>query len=484
MKIAELSIRRPVLATVMNLLLILVGIIAYQTLPVREYPNIDVPVVSVETAYAGANASIIETQVTQILEDSLSGIEGIDYMTSISRSEKSQITLTFKLDRDADAAASDVRDRVGRVRGQLPDDIEEPVVAKVEADAQPIIWLAFSSDRHSELEITDIAERQVKDPLQTVNGVASVRVVGERRFAMRIWLDRTRMAAFSVTPQEVEAALRSQNVEIPAGRIESKDRELTVLTQTDLNTPEQFENIILRDEAGYLVRLGDVASVEIGPEDDRIISRFKGKTAVALGVVKQSTANPLDVSAGIRERMAELEDKLPAGVQVNVAYDSSIFIQKSIDSVYTTIIEAVVLVILVIFLFLRNLRATLIPLVTIPVSLIGAFAIMSLFGFSVNTLTLLALVLAIGLVVDDAIVVLENIYRHIEEGMQPIEAAFVGMKEIGFAVVAMTMTLAAVFAPIAFTEGRTGKLFSEFALTLAGAVVVSGFVALTLSPMM
>ena len=484
MKIAELSIRRPVLATVMNLLLILVGIIAYQTLPVREYPNIDVPVVSVETAYAGANASIIETQVTQILEDSLSGIEGIDYMTSISRSEKSQITLTFKLDRDADAAASDVRDRVGRVRGQLPDDIEEPVVAKVEADAQPIIWLAFSSDRHSELEITDIAERQVKDPLQTVNGVASVRVVGERRFAMRIWLDRTRMAAFSVTPQEVEAALRSQNVEIPAGRIESKDRELTVLTQTDLNTPEQFENIILRDEAGYLVRLGDVASVEIGPEDDRIISRFKGKTAVALGVIKQSTANPLDVSAGIRERMAELEDKLPAGVQVNVAYDSSIFIQKSIDSVYTTIIEAVVLVILVIFLFLRNLRATLIPLVTIPVSLIGAFAIMSLFGFSVNTLTLLALVLAIGLVVDDAIVVLENIYRHIEEGMQPIEAAFVGMKEIGFAVVAMTMTLAAVFAPIAFTEGRTGKLFSEFALTLAGAVVVSGFVALTLSPMM
>ncbi len=484
MKIAELSIRRPVLATVMNLVLILVGVIAYQTLPVREYPNIDVPVVSVETLYPGAKASIMESQITQILEDSLSGIEGIDYMSSISRSQTSQITLTFKLDRDADAAASDVRDRVGRVRGQLPDDIEEPIVAKVEADAQPIIWLAFSSDRHSALEITDIAERQVKDPLQTVGGVANVRVVGERRYAMRIWLDRTLMAAFSVTPQEVEAALRSQNVEIPAGRIESQQRELTVLTQTDLNTEDQFEDIVLRNEEGYLVRLKDVATVEIAPEDERIISRFKGKSAVALGVVKQSTANPLDVSSGIRQRMAELEDKLPEGMQVNIAYDSSIFIQKSIDSVFTTIIEAVLLVVIVIFLFLRNIRATLIPLVTIPVSLIGAFAIMSLFGFSVNTLTLLALVLAIGLVVDDAIVVLENIYRHIEEGMEPMAAAFKGMKEIGFAVIAMTFTLAAVFAPIAFTEGRTGKLFSEFALTLAGAVIVSGFVALTLSPMM
>ena len=328
MKIAELSIRRPVLATVMNLVLILVGVIAYQTLPVREYPNIDVPVVSVETLYPGANASIMESQITQILEDSLSGIEGIDYMSSISRSQTSQITLTFKLDRDADAAASDVRDRVGRVRGQLPDDIEEPIVAKVEADAQPIIWLAFSSDRHSALEITDIAERQVKDPLQTVGGVANVRVVGERRYAMRIWLDRTLMAAFSVTPQEVEAALRSQNVEIPAGRIESQQRELTVLTQTDLNTEDQFEDIVLRNEEGYLVRLKDVATVEIAPEDERIISRFKGKSAVALGVVKQSTANPLDVSSGIRQRMAELEDKLPEGMQVNIAYDSSILFKN------------------------------------------------------------------------------------------------------------------------------------------------------------
>jgi multidrug efflux pump len=484
MKISELSISRPVLASVMNILVVLIGIIAYQALPVREYPNIDVPVITVETSYAGANARIMESQVTQILEDSLSGIEGIDFMSSKSRSEKSQITLTFKLDRDSDSAASDVRDRVGRVRGQLPEDIEEPIVAKVEADAQPIIWLAFSSDRHSPLQVTDIAERQARDPLQTVPGVASVAIVGERRYAMRIWLDRTRMAAYNITSQGIERALRSQNLEVPAGRIESNEREFTVLTQTDLNSPEQFEDIVLRDENGYLVRLKDVARVEIGPEEERIIARFSGRSAVALGVVKQSTANPLDVSSGVRTLLGDIRKKLPEGVAINIAYDSSVFIDKSIQSVKTTIFEAVMLVILVIFIFLRNARATLIPLITIPVSLIGAFAIMNLFGFSINTLTLLALVLAIGLVVDDAIVVLENIYRHIEDGMEPVQAAFKGMKEIGFAVVAMTLTLAAVFAPIAFTEGRTGKLITEFALTLAGAVIVSGFVALTLSPMM
>ena len=484
MKISELSISRPVLATVMNILIVLIGLIAYLALPVREYPNIDVPVVTVETTYAGANAKIMESQVTQILEDSLSGIEGIDFMSSKSRSEQSQITLTFKLDRDPDSAASDVRDRVGRVRGMLPEDIEEPIVAKVEADAQPIIWLSFSSDRHSPLQVTDIAERQARDPLQTVQGVASVAIVGERRYAMRVWLDRTRMAAFSITSQGVEAALRSQNIEVPAGRIESTEREFTVLTQTDLNTVEQFEDIILSNDNGYLVRLKDVANIEIAPESERVISRFSGRSAVALGVVKQSTANPLDVSSGVRDMLEDINKKLPEGVLVKVAYDSSVFIDKSIQSVQTTIFEAVILVILVIFLFLRNARATLIPLVTIPVSLIGAFAIMSLFGFSINTLTLLALVLAIGLVVDDAIVVLENIYRHIEDGMDPVQASFKGIKEIGFAVIAMTITLAAVFAPIAFSEGRTGKLISEFALTLAGAVIVSGFVALTLSPMM
>lgn len=484
MVLSEVSIKRPVFATVMSLLLLLVGLIAYDRLSVREYPNIDVPTVSVETRYTGANASIIESQVTNILEDSLSGIEGIDFMTSSSSSGKSQITINFKLSRDADNAASDVRDRVGRVRGMMPDDIDEPIVAKVEANAQPIMYLAFSSPNHTPLEMTDFADRLVKDRLQTVAGVAEVRIFGERRYSMRIWLDQARMAAYGVTVLDVENAIRAQNLEVPSGSIKSANREFTVLTQTDLQTPEEFEKVIIRDDSGYLVRISDIARVRIDTANDRGTVRFNQKTAVALGVVKQSVANPLDVSAGIKTMIPQIESVLPAGMKVEIAYDSSIFIDRSIQAVYSTIIEAVGLVILVIFLFLRSFRATLIPLVTIPVSLIGAFIFMYMLGYSINTLTLLAMVMAIGLVVDDAIVMLENIYRHIEEGMHPIQAAFKGSKEIGFAIVAMTITLAAVFAPIAFTEGRTGKLFAEFALTLAGAVLVSGFVALTLSPMM
>ena len=484
MSISDLSIKRPVFATVLNIIVVLLGVIAFDRLTVREYPNIDVPVVTVETVYIGANASIMESQVAQILEDSLSGVEGIDYLVSKNSSEKSQITVYFKLDRDADSAANDVRDRVGRVRGQLPSGIEEPIVSKVEADAQPIIWMAFSSDRHSALDVTEYADRQVKDPLQTVPGVANVMLAGEREYAMRVWLDRNKMAAFNVTPQEVEAALRQQNIEVPGGRIDSVEREFTVLTQTDLNKEVEFENIILRKSNNYLVRLKDVARIEQAAKSERVVTRFNGKSAVALGVVKQSVANPLSVSEGIQSRLPKIREALPEGMKVEIAYDSSVFISRSIDSVFTTIFEAVALVVIVIFLFLRNLRATLIPLMTIPVSLIGVFSIMLLFGFSINTLTLLALVLAVGLVVDDAIVVLENIYRYIEEGMEPLQAAFKGMREIAFAVIAMTFTLAAVFAPVAFTPGRTGKLFSEFALTLAGAVIVSGFVALTLAPMM
>ncbi|MCB1759077.1 MAG: efflux RND transporter permease subunit [Gammaproteobacteria bacterium] len=483
MLITDTSIRRPVLATVANLLLILVGLIAYDRLAVREYPNIDLPVVTVETRYPGASARIMESQVTTILEDSLAGIEGIDYLTSISRSEVSQITATFKLDRDPDAAANDVRDRVGRVRGQLPDDVDEPIVSKVEADAEPIIWLAMTSDRHDILDVTEVADQVVKDRLQTVPGVASMVLFG-RRYAMRIWIDRVRLAGYNLTVQEVEQALRAQNIEVPSGRIESVDREFTVLAETDLKTPEQFGRIILRDADGYLVRLADVARIELGAEDERTISRFGGKTAVALGVVKQSTANPLDISAGINAQLPQLLEIIPEGMEVKVAYDSSIFIERSIEGVYTTIGEAVVLVILVIFLFLRSVRATLVPMVTIPVSLVGVFAMMYFFGYSVNTLTLLAMVLAVGLVVDDAIVVLENIHRYIEQGMHPREAALKGASEIAFAVIAMTLTLAAVFAPVAFAAGRTGQLFTEFALTLAGAVLVSGFTALTLSPMM
>ncbi|BBB25759.1 efflux RND transporter permease subunit [Amphritea japonica] len=484
MILSEISIKRPVLATVMSLLVLLIGAVSYDRLTVREYPKIDVPVVTVETNYPGASASIIESQVTQVIEDSLSGIEGIDFISSISRSGQSQITVTFNLNRDPDDAASDVRDRVGRVRGALPDDVDEPVTAKTEADAQPIFWLALSSDRHSMMEISDIADRLVKDPLQTVNGVASVLMFGDRRYAMRIWLDPARMAAYEIIPQDIEAALSSQNIEIPAGRIESKQREFSVLSRTDLNSVAQFENIIIRNDSGYPVRIKDIARVEIAPEDERKKSRYKGEPAVALGVVKQSTSNPLDVSEGIQARLPQIEAALPEGVKVQLAYDSSIFIAESIKSVFSTILLASLLVVLVIFFFLRNLRATLIPVITIPLSLIGVFAMMLGMGFSINTLTLLAMVLAIGLVVDDAIVMLENIYRHVENGLSPIQAAFKGSKEIGFAVIATTLTLVAVFVPIAFSEGRTGKLFTEFALTLAGAVVVSTFIALSLSPMM
>jgi multidrug efflux pump len=484
MVLSDLSIRRPVLATVMSLTVLLVGLMSYSRLTVREYPNIDEPVVSVETTYRGASSEVVESRVTTPLEDSLAGIEGVDVISSISRSEKSQINIRFRINRNADGAAADVRDRVGRVRAQLPDDIDEPVIAKVEADAQPVIYLAFSSDRHTALYVTDFADRYVKDQLQNLPGVSEVRIFGARAYSMRLWLDRVRLAAYNLAPQDVETALRRQNVEIPAGRIESTAREFTVLAETDLRTPEQFNNLILRDAGGYLIRLKDVGRAEIAARDTRVIARYNGNPAVALGIVKQSTANPLDVSKAVNEALPRIVSALPEGMKVDSGYDSSVFISRSIDNVFRTIGEAIVLVVLVIFVFLRSLRAVLIPVVTIPVSLIGAFALMYLFGFTINTLTLLAMVLAVGLVVDDAIVMLENISRYVERGMRPYEAALKGSREIAFAVVAMTITLAAVYAPIGFQTGRTGRLFTEFALALAGAVLVSGFVALTLSPMM
>ncbi len=483
MVLSDISIRRPVLAIVMNLVVVLVGIICYQRLAVRLIPNVDVPVVTVATNYPGANAQVIESQITKPIEDALSGIEGIDFIQSVSRAESSQVTVSFRLDRDPDAAASDVRDRVAQARGLLPEQAREPIVQKQEADAQPIIYLAFSSDRASLIEIADIANRIVKDRVQTIPGVAQAQVYGNK-YAMRVWLNPDKLAGVGLTPADVEAALRSQNIEIPAGRVESQQREFTVLSETDLKTPEQFSAIVLKDAGGYLVRLGDVADVELGADSSRFRARFNGKNAIPLGIVKQAVANPLEISAALKKMLPEITRTLPEGMKVEIAYDSTVFIQKSIDEVYKTVGEAVLLVVLVIFLFLRSWRAVLIPLVTIPVSLIGAFALMYLFGFTINTLTLLAMVLAIGLVVDDAIVMLENIYRHVEEGMTPMEAAFTGSKEIGFAIIAMTLTLTAVYMPFAFSTGRTGKLFIEFALTLAGAVLVSGFTALSLSPMM
>lgn len=484
MQLPEISIRRPVFATVLSLLIVLVGVVSFTRLNVREYPKIDNPVVTVETKYTGASSAVVESQVTKVLEDSLSGIEGVDVITSISRQEQSQITVNFVLSRDADSAAADVRDKVSRVRQRLPQGIDEPVIAKVEADAFPVIWLSFSADTLHVLQLTDYANRIAKPMLQTAPGASDVRVYGERKYAMRIWLDPDRLSAYKLTTQDVEDALRRSNVEVPAGRIESKLREFNVSTSTDLRTPQEFTAVVIKSVNGIQVRIGDVARVEQGPQAERTATRLNGKEAITLGVIRNATANPLDLSAAVRSMIPKIKENLPPGVEIEVANDNSVFIDRSIKAVYQTIVEAAILVALVIFVFLRTLRASIIPLVTIPVCLVGTFALMAMFGFTVNTLTMLALVLAIGLVVDDAIVVLENIYRHIEEGMSPFHAAIKGAKEVGFAVVAMTMTLAAVYAPLAFTPGRTGKLFAEFALALAGSVVVSGFVALTLTPMM
>ncbi|RLJ36580.1 efflux RND transporter permease subunit [Acidovorax sp. 106] len=484
MQLAEISIRRPVFATVLSLLVLLVGAVSFTRLTVREYPKIDEPVVTVSVRYAGASAEVIESQVTKPLEDSIAGIDAVDVITSISRAEQSQISVRFRLEKDADNAAAEVRDRTARVRNRLPDAVDEPVIAKVEADASPVMWLAFSSDTRSPLEINDLLNRIVKPRLQTVTGVADVPIYGERRYAMRIWLDPERMAGYRLTTQDVEDAIRRNNLELPAGRIESQQREFSVTSQTELARPAQFSDIVIRTVSGFPVRMRDVARVEESAASDRSRVRLNGREAISMGVIRQATANPLELSAGVRAMLPTLKADLPADITIDVANDNSVFIDRSVKSVYHTIGEAVVLVALVIFVFLRTLRASIIPIITIPVSLVGTFALMSLAGFSINTLTLLALVLAIGLVVDDAIVMLENIYRHIEEGLDPFSAAIKGAREIGFAIIAMTLTLVAVYAPLAFTPGRTGRLFVEFALALAGAVVVSGFVALTLSPMM
>ena len=484
MQLPEICIKRPVFATVLSLIILLVGLISYTRLSVREYPRIDEPVVSVSVTYRGASAEVVESQVTKPLEDSLAGIEGVEVMTSQSRSESSRINVRFSLKREPDSAAADVRDKVARARGKLPDTVDEPIIAKVEADSNPVIYIAVQAGSLTTLEASDHVKRYVQPRLSVLPGAADVRIFGERQVSMRINLDRTRLAAYKLTVQDVEDAIRRQNAEIPAGRIESTSREFTVVAETDVRSPEQFNNIIVANVGGYPVRIRDVGSAAIGPVEERVISRFNGKSSLNIGVIKQQVANPLELSKAVRAEVDKINPGLPPGMRLVVAYDTSVFIDRSIKSVFETILAAIVLVVLVIYFFLRSLRATLIPIVTIPVSLIGAFSLMYAFGFTINTLTLLAIVLAIGLVVDDAIVMLENIHRHVEAGMPRLEAAITGAREIGFAIVAMTLTLASVFAPLAFATGRTGRLFIEFALTLAGAVLVSGFVALTLSPMM
>lgn len=484
MKISTMSIRRPVLASVMSFAILLFGIISFTRLPVREYPDIDPPIISVVTFYRGASPNVVETEITNILEEQFATLEGVKTLTSSSREQGSVITIEFELNRNVDEAANDVRDRVSRVRGNLPREIDDPVISKVDANAQPIVWLALFSEQHNGLELTDIADRVLKERIQRLPGVGSVIIGGERRYAMRVWLDPLRMASHGLTVQDVEASIRRENAEIPAGRVEGAEREFSVRTRGELATPEEFGAIIVSQSKDDIVRLRDVAEVSVGAEDERTVARYNGHSAVGLGIVKQSKASTVDVAAGVRSALQDLTGLLPEGMKLDVAYDSSTFINESIDEVVESLIIALCLVVLVVLAFLKSLRATTIPTVAIPISIIGALAAAYFAGFTLNILTLLALVLAIGLVVDDAIVVLENVYRHIEMGKDRTHAALDGSTEIGFAVVATTITLVAVFVPLAFLTGSVGRLFNEFGVTLAVAVLISGFVALTLTPML
>jgi multidrug efflux pump len=483
-KLSELSIQRPVFATVLSLGIVILGILGFLRLPVREYPDIEPPIVSVTTFYRGASPSVVETEVTNVIEEQLATLPGIKTLTSSSREQGSSITVEFELNRDIEEAANDVRDRVSRIGGSLPIEAEDPIVAKVDVNAQPIVWLALTSTVYSSLEISEIADRVLKERILRLPGVGSVFIGAERRYAMRVWIDPQRLAAHGLTPQDVEAALRRENAEIPSGRVEGTQREFAVRTRGELDTPEGFRQIIVSQTADRVIRLGDVAEVEVGAEDERTLARFNGRPSVGLGIVKQSKASTLDVAGAVRDAIPELRRLLPEGMQLQVAFDSSIFIQNSINEVAKTILIAMTLVFLVVFAFLKSFRATLIPVVAIPISVVGTFAAAFFFGFTINILTLLALVLAIGLVVDDAIVMLENIFRHMEMGKSRLRAAYDGAKEIGFAIMATTISLVAVFLPVAFLTGTVGRLFNEFGVMVAVAVSISGFVALTLTPVL
>jgi multidrug efflux pump len=485
MKLSETSIRRPVLASMISAALVLFGVIGYNRLSVRELPDIDPPIISVSTTLPGANAQVVETAVTDVLEEELSTIQGLRTLTSTSQEEVSNITLEFNLDRPVDVAAQDVRDKVSRVRGRLPVDVLEPVIAKQQADAQPFFWLAVSSPNYDLMQLSDVADRLVKARLQSLAGVGSAGVYGERRFAMRVWVQPAQLSARNLTVQDVESAITARNVEIPAGRIESTRREFSVRSLGELKTPQEFGELVVASQGGQVIKLKDVATVELGPEDNRSIFRFDGNPAVAIGVVRQSKANLIDVAQRIREAIPGIQQTLPPGVRLQIAFDGSVFVTHSINDARLTLLIAAILVVLIIFVFLRNLRATVIPGLAIPTSIVATFAIMYFLGFSINNFTLLALTIAIGIVVDDAIIVLENAYRHQEElNEAPEQAAVNGTNEIGFAVIATTIALVAVFTPLGFLRGSTGRLLSEFGIAVAGAVVISGFVALTLTPML
>ncbi|TVP79176.1 MAG: efflux RND transporter permease subunit [Puniceicoccaceae bacterium] len=485
MILSDISVKRPVFATVLSLLLIAVGLVSFNQLPLREYPDIDPPVVSIDTRYVGAAASVVETRITRLIEDRIAGVEGIHFISSQSRDGRSRISVEFSTDRDIDDAANDIRDRVSGLLDQLPDEADPPDIEKADSSDDVIIWLSLTSEERSTLELTDYARRYLVDRFSILPGVARVRLGGSMDYSMRIWLDRTELAARGLTVTDVEDALRAENVELPAGSIESRTRQFTARTERGYQTEEDFRKLVIRRDANeYLVRLGDVARVEKAAVEDRTFFRGNGAPRIGIGVIKQSTANTIEVADAAIAEVKRLQDLLPPDMSVGVAYDTSVFVRNAISEVYKTLSIAIGLVVLVIWLFLGSARAMLIPAVTIPVALVSTFIVLLSMGFSINLLTLLALVLAIGLVVDDAIVVLENITRRVEAGETPLVAAFHGSRQVGFAVVATSIVLIAVFVPIAFLEGDLGRLFSEFALTMAAAVFFSTFVALTLSAML
>ena len=484
MNISELSIRRPVLSTVFVLIITLFGIIGYTYLGIREYPSVDNPIITVEVSYPGANADIIENQITEPLEQNINGIPGIRSLSSTSSQGSSRITVEFELSVAMETAANDVRDKVSRAQRLLPRDCDPPTVSKADADDQPIVQVSIQSDKRSLLEISEIADLTVKERLQTIQNVSAVSIWGEKRYAMRLWLDPAKMAAFSVTPIDIRSAIDRENVELPSGSIEGDKMQLTIRTLGLMKTPEEFNNLVIRENANSVIRLRDVGYAELGPEDLRSIMRINGVPMVGVVVVPQPGANHIDISDEVKVRLAQMQKDLPEDVKLNVVYDNTRFIRASIKEVQDTIFIAFALVVVIIFLFLRDWRATLVPVVVIPVSLVGAFFIMYVAGFSINVLSMLAVVLAVGLVVDDAIVMAENIYVRIEAGISPKEAGIEGSKEIFFAIVSTTITLIAVFFPIVFMQGMTGRLFKEFSIVVSGAVAISAFVALTFTPML
>ena len=484
MNISELSIRRPVLATVMTLISILFGAIGYMTLGVREYPSVDNPIISVSCSYPGANADVIENQITEPLEQNINGIPGIRSLTSVSSQGSSRITVEFELSVDLETAANDVRDKVSRAQRLLPRDCDPPTVSKADADAMPILMVALQSDKRSLLELSEIADLTEKEQLQTIMDVSSVMIWGEKKYCMRLWLDPVKMSGYGIPPMDVKSALDRENVELPSGSIEGNTTELSIRTMGQMHTTEEFNNLVIKEQGGRIVRFSDIGRAELSPRDIKSYMKMNGVPMVGVVVIPQPGANHIEIADAVHQRMEQMKKDLPEDVHFDYGFDNTRFIRASIAEVESTVYEAFVLVIIIIFLFLRDWRVTLIPCIVIPVSLIGAFFVMFLCGFSINVLSMLAIVLSVGLVVDDAIVMTENIYIRIERGMRPFEAGIEGAKEIFFAVISTTITLVAVFFPIVFMEGTTGRLFREFSFVVAGSVIISSFAALTFTPML